>query len=53
MCKYNIKLHFILAGLLDRDSRVKERNKPGQKKARKQFQWYKLKLVACLCLRHK
>lgn len=28
-----------LSGLLDRDSRVKERNKPGQKKARKQFQW--------------
>ncbi|XP_048771076.2 28S ribosomal protein S9, mitochondrial-like isoform X2 [Ostrea edulis] len=28
-----------LAGLLDRDSRIKERKKPGQKKARKQFQW--------------
>ncbi|XP_062581632.1 small ribosomal subunit protein uS9m-like isoform X2 [Saccostrea cucullata] len=28
-----------LAGLLDRDSRVKERMKPGQKKARKKFQW--------------
>ncbi|XP_022293649.2 small ribosomal subunit protein uS9m-like [Crassostrea virginica] len=28
-----------LAGLLDRDVRVKERKKPGQKKARKQFQW--------------
>ena len=29
------------AGLLTRDSRVVERKKPGQKKARKKFQWVK------------
>ena len=28
-------------GLLTRDARVVERKKPGQKKARKQFQWVK------------
>jgi len=28
-------------GLLSRDSRVVERKKPGQKKARKKFQWVK------------
>ena len=28
-------------GLLTRDSRVVERKKPGQKKARKKFQWVK------------
>ena len=28
-------------GMLTRDSRVVERKKPGQKKARKQFQWVK------------
>ena len=29
------------AGMLTRDSRVVERKKPGQKKARKKFQWVK------------
>ena len=29
------------AGMLTRDSRRVERKKPGQKKARKQFQWVK------------
>jgi small subunit ribosomal protein S9 len=29
------------AGLLTRDSRMVERKKPGQKKARKQYQWVK------------
>lgn len=31
----------ITAGMLTRDSRRVERKKPGQKKARKQFQWVK------------
>lgn len=39
-----ISLNFTLllpAGMLTRDARRVERKKPGQKKARKQFQWVK------------
>lgn len=43
LCEFNIENRTTLksAGLLTRDSRVVERKKPGQKKARKQFQWVK------------
>ena len=35
------KTHLKAAKFLTRDSRVVERKKPGQKKARKKFQWVK------------
>ena len=43
LCEFNSENRPILksAGLLTRDSRVVERKKPGQKKARKKFQWVK------------
>ncbi len=43
LCELNSENRPILksAGLLTRDSRVVERKKPGQKKARKKFQWVK------------
>lgn len=43
ICKYDLELRPALKaeGLLTRDARVVERKKPGQKKARKKFQWVK------------
>ena len=43
LCKIDIDHRVLLkqAGFLTRDSRVVERKKPGQKKARKKFQWVK------------
>ena len=43
LCKLDIENRTTLKseGLLTRDSRVVERKKPGQKKARKKFQWVK------------
>ena len=43
LCEVNEEYRPILKkeGLLTRDSRVVERKKPGQKKARKKFQWVK------------
>ena len=43
LCKLDIENRSVLKadGLLTRDSRVVERKKPGQKKARKKFQWVK------------
>ena len=43
LCELNENYKPILKkeGLLTRDSRVVERKKPGQKKARKKFQWVK------------
>ena len=43
LCKIDIENRPSLkeVGLLTRDSRVVERKKPGQKKARKKFQWVK------------
>ena len=43
LCEFNVENRATLKaeGLLTRDSRVVERKKPGQKKARKQFQWVK------------
>ncbi len=38
---FNLTVINFLAGMLTRDSRRVERKKPGQKKARKQFQWVK------------
>ena len=43
LCKFDVENRTPLKseGLLRRDSRVVERKKPGQKKARKKFQWVK------------
>ena len=43
LCKFDVENRGVLKkdGLLTRDSRVVERKKPGQKKARKKFQWVK------------
>ena len=43
LCEYSIENRPRLKadGLLTRDSRIVERKKPGQKKARKKFQWVK------------
>ena len=43
LCEFDIENRSALKGegLLTRDSRVVERKKPGQKKARKKFQWVK------------
>lgn len=43
LCEINPENRSVLKskGLLTRDSRVVERKKPGQKKARKKFQWVK------------
>jgi len=43
LCEFNVENRSVLKseGLLTRDSRVVERKKPGQKKARKKFQWVK------------
>ena len=43
LCKFDVENRNSLKseGLLTRDSRVVERKKPGQKKARKKFQWVK------------
>ena len=43
LCEYDANNRTSLKpeGLLTRDSRVVERKKPGQKKARKKFQWVK------------
>ena len=43
LCKFDTENRPVLKadGLLTRDSRVVERKKPGQKKARKKFQWVK------------
>ena len=43
LCELDVKNRPALKadGLLTRDSRVVERKKPGQKKARKKFQWVK------------
>ena len=43
LCEVNEEYRPLLKkeGLLTRDSRVVERKKPGQKKARKKFQWVK------------
>lgn len=43
LCKFDLENRGALKkdGLLTRDSRVVERKKPGQKKARKKFQWVK------------
>jgi len=43
LCEFDIENRPALkaGGLLTRDSRVVERKKPGQKKARKKFQWVK------------
>ena len=43
LCEVNEEYRPLLKkeGLLTRDSRVAERKKPGQKKARKKFQWVK------------
>ena len=43
LCEVNEEYRPLLKkeGLLPRDSRVVERKKPGQKKARKKFQWVK------------
>jgi len=43
LCKLDLETRPALKseGLLTRDSRVVERKKPGQKKARKKFQWVK------------
>ena len=43
LCKLDVENRSVLKseGLLTRDSRVVERKKPGQKKARKKFQWVK------------
>ena len=43
LCKLDVENRPALKadGLLTRDSRVVERKKPGQKKARKKFQWVK------------
>ena len=43
LCELDIENRPVLKaeGLLTRDSRVVERKKPGQKKARKKFQWVK------------
>ena len=43
LCEFNVENRSLLKseGLLTRDSRVVERKKPGQKKARKKFQWVK------------
>ena len=43
LCKVNIEHRAELKseGLLTRDARIVERKKPGQKKARKKFQWVK------------
>ena len=43
LCEFDIENRLALKadGLLTRDSRVVERKKPGQKKARKKFQWVK------------
>tara|TARA_B100001287_G_scaffold69122_1_gene56874 strand:- start:5028 stop:5414 length:387 start_codon:yes stop_codon:yes gene_type:complete len=43
LCKFDVENRTSLKseGLLRRDSRVVERKKPGQKKARKKFQWVK------------
>ena len=43
LCDLDIENRTVLKadGLLTRDSRVVERKKPGQKKARKKFQWVK------------
>ena len=43
LCEFNAENRPALKsqGLLTRDARVVERKKPGQKKARKQFQWVK------------
>ena len=43
LCEFDIENRPALKGegLLTRDSRVVERKKPGQKKARKKFQWVK------------
>ena len=43
LCEYDIENRPALKaeGLLTRDPRVVERKKPGQKKARKKFQWVK------------
>ena len=43
LCEVNEEYRQLLKkeGLLTRDSRVVERKKPGQKKARKKFQWVK------------
>lgn len=40
--KYKILPDPFVAGLLTRDSRLVERKKPGQKKARKKFAWFVL-----------
>ena len=43
LCELDIENRSVLKseGLLTRDARVVERKKPGQKKARKKFQWVK------------
>lgn len=43
LCEFDVENRPALKadGLLTRDSRVVERKKPGQKKARKKFQWVK------------
>jgi len=43
LCELDAENRMVLKadGLLTRDSRVVERKKPGQKKARKKFQWVK------------
>lgn len=43
MCEINAEFRLVLkpAGLLTRDARMVERKKPGQKKARKRFQFSK------------
>ncbi len=43
LCDIDVENRSLLKsnGLLTRDSRVVERKKPGQKKARKKFQWVK------------
>ena len=43
LCQHSIENRpaLKLEGMLTRDSRVVERKKPGQKKARKKFQWVK------------
>lgn len=43
LCEFDIENRKLLKveGLMTRDSRIVERKKPGQKKARKKFQWVK------------
>ena len=43
LCKLDLENRPMLKseGLLTRDARIVERKKPGQKKARKKFQWVK------------